>query len=250
MARLRRLFSSEPLTAGRIVRLDARETHHARNVLRLGENDSLVIFDGRGNQFQGRIVSYERHAAVVVPETPVPAAPETPLPIVLPAALAKGAAFETVLQHAAELGVWRVVPYFCERSVVRLDKAARNRKRERWREIVLDATKQCGRARIMGVEEACSFDESVRSIEPSFVRLCCAGRPEASTLSATLAEVDRNAVEGVALMVGPEGGLTGGEIDDARARGWQMVSLGPRTLRVETAALASLAIVLSWMGEA
>ena len=243
----RRLFSIEPLTeTGAVVQLDPRESHHGRHVLRLRRGDPVVVFDGEGHQFAASVERFENKRLVVVLAEPVCAAAETPVPITLYLAIAKGEAFETVLQRAVELGAAEIVPFVAGRSVPTVGRGvALQRKIERWEQILLGATKQCGRARLTGIASPAPFARVVQRPDAIAIRLCCVPDPTAPRISETLHSLNPSLAQSLAVMIGPEGGLAHEEIIIAHQNGWHLVSLGVRTLRVETAAIAALALVLA-----
>jgi 16S rRNA (uracil1498-N3)-methyltransferase len=250
MPTLPRLFSVEPLTAtGAIAWLDPHESHHGRHVLRLRDGDRVAVFDNTGAQFAATVERFENKRLAVVLAEPVPGAPETPVPITLYLALTKGETFDAVLQRAVELGVSEIIPFIAERSFSAIGKrAVLGRKMERWRQILLSATKQCGRARLTFIATPLPFNGALERPTPDTISLCSVPNPEAPLLSEKLRSLNRASVQSLAVMIGPEGGLTPDEIAACR-RNWHLVSLGPRILRVETAAAAALTLILGFLGE-
>jgi len=248
---LRRLFSIEPLTkTGALVRLDPRESHHGRHVLRLDAGDRAIVFDGKGRQFAATIERFENKRLVAMLGEPVCAAPETPVPVALYLALVKGETFDNVLQRSVELGAAEIVPFIAERSVPTVGReAALARKIERWRHILLSATKQCGRARLTAISPPIPFAVAVQRPNKQAMCLCCVPDLDAPEMSKMLQVLKPSSAQSLALMIGPEGGLSPDEIATARRSDWHLVSLGPRTLRVETAATAALTLVLSALDE-
>lgn len=251
MSTVRRLFFEGQLTKpGDRIRLNELESHHGRDVLRLRPGGQVLVFDDSGNQFEATVDSADSRELVVVLGNPAPPAPESAIPLALYVALAKGAAFESVIQRAIELGVTEIQPFTSERSVVRIkDGTSVERKITRWRQIVLGATKQCGRARIADIAAPIPFPKAVRQKPERCAGFCCAATPGAPKLSAAIESIARAAAESVSVMIGPEGGLSPEEIALAEQAGWQIVSLGSRTLRVETAASAALAATLAHFRE-
>jgi len=251
MATLMRLFSTQPLQGrGTLVRLDPAESHHGWDVLRLRRGDVVAVFDAEGRQFEATVEAYEDKRLALVLGRPLAAAPETSRPVSLYLALVKSSAFENSLQRAVELGVAEIVPFVAERTPSSVGRISHPEKKiARWRSIVLSATKQCGRARLAAVSRILTFEEAAAGGDGA-LRLCCVPASGARRLSETLAAEDfRSPEKAVALMVGPEGGLTPREVEIARSRGWLPVSLGERILRVETAVAAALAVVLTGLGE-
>jgi len=232
------------------VSLSADEARHARGVLRLQPGDEVYVFDGAGREFRCAVREFIRDGAVVdVLEEVEPARPESSLNLTLGIALLKGEKFDLVLQKATELGASRIVPVATSRADVRIregDEA--KRKVTRWQRIVLEAAKQCGRAQLMEIEEPVVFRALIDSpAEAGDLRLIFAERNGTS-----LAEVARNPPSGFAkvfALIGPEGGWADEEIELARKAGWQIVTLGGRTLRAETAAIAIIALLQHRFGD-
>lgn len=165
--------------------------------------------------------------------------PEAPVRITLVAALFKFDRFEWMVEKATELGVEAVVPVESARSEKGLFEAARKRA-ERWRKIARESSQQSRRARMPEIRQPARFGEIVGQI-PGF-RLFLDEAPAALPLWAAL-PLNRSHSESIHVLVGPEGGWTEAEREKALACGWAPVSLGPRILRAETAAIAALAVL-------
>jgi 16S rRNA (uracil1498-N3)-methyltransferase len=249
----RRRFYAPPAAfalEGQTVSLSAAEARHARGVLRLQPGDEVYVFDGTGKEFRCTVRELDRDGATLdVVEEVEPARPESPLNLTLGLALLKGEKFDLVVQKATELGASRIVPVVTSRADVRIrngDDA--KRKVTRWQRIALEAAKQCGRARLMEIEEPIEFKALIDwPAEAGELRLMFAERNGTS-----LAEVARNPPSGSAkvfALIGPEGGWADEEIELARASGWQIVTLGGRTLRAETAAIAIVALLQHRFGD-
>ena len=235
--------------------LSAQEARHARDVLRLHPGDEVYVFDGAGKEFRCALREFDGHGAILdLGEEVEPARPESPLQLALAIALLKGEKFDLVVQKATELGVQRIVPLATERADVRLPDGEDARKRvTRWRRIALEAAKQSGRAYVPEVTApltlesllAISADKEKKS--SGDVRLMFAERDGKS-----LSETSKNFVEPptkIMAAVGPEGGWTGAEIETARAANWNIVTLGGRILRAETAAIAIVALLQNNFGD-
>jgi len=251
MPPLRRLFSIEPLAQpGAVIRLDPGESHHGRGVLRLRVGDRIAVFDSAGAQFAATVQGVENKRLVAVLAEPLAAAPEPPIPISLYLALTKGEAFDSVLLRAVELGAAEIVPFAAERSVPTVGRGKdMERKVGRWRQILLSATKQCGRVRLTEIAAPRPFNEAVARPGAGSLRFCCAPEVAAPKFSELLCSLSVSSARSLAIMIGPEGGLTDAETAAARDHGWHLASLGPRILRVETAATAALALVLAALRE-
>ena len=210
---------------------------HAVGGLRAG--DRITLLEGDGLEYPAEIVALTpRHLELAVGE-PVPCATEPRRRLTLYQCALKGEKMEWVLQKATELGVARVVPVCSSRTIVR-PVAAIDRKSERWRAILREAAEQSGRARMPELAPALLLADALQSA--SGLRLF----PWESAPA-----TGSGALEGteVSLLVGPEGGFSADEAALAVAEGWRVISLGPRILRAETAALASLPALMAASGD-
>ncbi len=251
----RRRFYAPPgafAEGGASVALSDEESRHLRDVLRLRAGDEAYVFDGEGREFACVVAEAggRRGAALLEVREPVESpSPESPLELTLAVALLKGEKFDLVVQKATELGVTLIIPVSTKRSDVRLrDERDAMKRVERWRRLALEAAKQSGRARVPRVVEPRAFDTFVSDEEPraDAPRVLFAERGGAGL--DTLAAASRRPTS-VTALVGPEGGWDDEELELARARGWTLVTLGGRTLRAETAALAVCALLQHLLGD-
>jgi 16S rRNA (uracil1498-N3)-methyltransferase len=232
----RRFFLAEPPTGDVAVLRDAA-AHRATEVLRLRPGNTVELFDGSGRSWQGVIAAQGRAEVrlAVGSATLHPAEPRT----VLCAGLIRPSRFEWLIEKATELGVSVVQPVTMTYSTVRPDEVGPAR-RERWHRIAVEAAEQCGRFTVPSIGGPVPFD---RALEQPEGRLLVAAEPahgHAIRLGAALHGIG---TAPVTLLTGPEGGLTPDEVNAAIEAGGVLVSLGPRVLRAETAAIACLAIL-------
>lgn len=227
--------------------LNAEETRHLRNVLRLAVGDAAFVFDGQGREFQGRVQMIGRDSShIEIVNEVAPASPESPLNLTLAVAILKGEKFDLVIQKATELGVAQIVPVLTARADVKIpNQDDGKRKTNRWQRIALEATKQCGRARLLTIETPITFEALVRSSAVAGLRLMFGERTGDSLGTAV---GDERATIATAL-IGPEGGWEADEIEQARAAGWEIITLGGRILRAETAAIAIAALLQNRWGD-
>ena len=237
------------------VTLSAEETRHARDVLRLQSGDEIFVFDGAGREFHCAIQTIDRDAAELSVMAEVePARPESSLNLTLAIALLKGEKFDLVIQKATELGVKRMVPLDTERADVRLrENDGTNKRVARWRRIALEAAKQTGRAYVPEIAAPLTFNLLLTStvddqeLSTNVTRLMFSERGGRS-----LGEATNNFAghpPGIVAVVGPEGGWTDKEIELAREAGWEIVTLGGRTLRAETAGITVVALLQHRFGD-
>lgn len=215
--------------------LPEEERHHAR-VVRLRDGEEIEIFDGRGASCRAVFEAPEggEVRARMVARLP-DGHREAARPVTLAIAPLKKDRLEWVVEKATELGVARIVTFDCERGVAKPSDS----RRERWQPIAVAAAKQCGRTVVPSIDEIGELGELLA--EPADLCILC----DTSSSPAPLAEVLAGAADArsVLVVVGPEGGFGNRELQLARAAGARFASLGSRTLRAETAALAALAVI-------
>lgn len=221
------------LAAGR-VELAGEPFHHLVHVLRARRGDRVTLFDGAGREAEATVETLGEAGATLCAGEPR----EVPRPAVdltLLLGLLKGEKMDLVVQKGTELGMTRLVPLAVAHAVVRLDEARHGGRLARWEKIAREAARQCGRADVPEITPVVAPDEAFRAA--TGLRLCFHEREPAP-----LAPLLVGAPPAATLAVGPEGGFSSAEIAAARHTGFHVVSLGPRVLRAETAAIAALAI--------
>jgi 16S rRNA (uracil1498-N3)-methyltransferase len=243
--RLRRLYHDAPLAAGSTVRLEERAATHLARVLRMKVGDGLRVFDGRGAEHVATI----RAIAGGRVELSVGAAhaptPESPLAITLTQGVSRGERMDYALQKATELGVARIAPVLCERSVVRLDAAQAAARHEHWHGVVSAAAEQCGRATLPKLLPPRRLAEHLAATRDEPGRRRAVLLPDAAEGPAALDD----GLDAIELLIGPEGGLSDEEERLAVGCGYRPLRLGPRVLRTETAAAAAIAALQALYGD-
>ncbi|MFN2203575.1 MAG: 16S rRNA (uracil(1498)-N(3))-methyltransferase [Caldilineaceae bacterium] len=240
----------QPMHIGDEVDLTPIRRQLAR-VLRMQPGDTLVLLNGDGYEYitQVQSVSAERAAGTVLAEKPATGEPQAQ--VTLYQCVLKGDKMEWVLQKGTELGIARFVPVISERTIVRpAEKVAR--KYDRWRAILREAAEQCQRGRIPELENPLAWSSAIEPDgSPGAIRYLPWEAADGATTLAHAAYSGAGAAPTlrVSLLIGPEGGITDGEAKQAIASGWQLVTLGPRILRAETAALCATSVLMSALGE-
>jgi 16S rRNA (uracil1498-N3)-methyltransferase len=239
-----RFYAPPSQIAGPHITLDPDESHHLTRVLRLAPGAPAFAFDGEGNESECEVARVGKGAAELRVVARLGGEVESPLELTLGQALVKGDKFDWVVQKAVELGVTRVVPLAAEHSEIR-KAAGRELRLPRWRRVALEATKQCGRRRLVEITEAESFEKfcATREVDLRVILSERGGRGLRELAAA------RENVISVALAVAPEGGWSDEELRTAEAHGLTPVFLGPRTLRTETAAIAAVALIQHLFGD-
>lgn len=244
-----RFWIESPLRVGDSPRLDAL-AHQLAVVLRLAPGAAVILINGDGNEYLATLTALAPRHAVGDIVAVRPGVADPYLHLTLYQCTLKQDKFDWVLQKGVELGVSRFVPVVSERSVVR-PSAALAGKRARWSAILREATEQCGRTR--PPELAAAIDLEAVTL-PAGVNGFVAWEeaetaPALASAVATALHAPGNRLPSLALLIGPEGGLSRHEVQMLAYRGWQVVTLGRRILRAETAALAGVTVIMACSGE-
>lgn len=232
-----------PLAPGRLCTVEGNAANHIARVLRLAAGDALIVFDGEGGEYSARIEAIRKGAVAVAVLERHTVDRESPLSLTLAQGVPRAERMDWVVQKATELGVSRLVPVLSERSVVRLDPGQAQSKQRHWQGIAIAACEQSGRDRIPLVAYPASLAQFLQSLASGGTRLLLT--PEGP---AGLESLPPPAGE-LTVLIGPEGGLTEGEQRAACGQGFKALSLGPRVLRTETAAVAALALLQHRFGD-
>jgi 16S rRNA (uracil1498-N3)-methyltransferase len=236
-----RVYVDAVLATGAETTLPPETSAHLTRVLRLRPDDAVVLFNGDGRDFAGRLLAVQRHGVRVLVEAADEAEAEPPLRLHLAVGVSRGERMDFVVQKAVELGVASIRPLLTERSVVRLDADRRERRHEHWQGVLVAACEQSGRRRLPLLHPTLPLADWLPTVGGTALLL----DPQAAR---TLADVP--APQGAAtLLVGPEGGLSGDERARAGRAGFVPVRLGPRILRTETAPIAALAAMQVLWGD-
>ncbi len=216
------------------VELRGAALHHLHTVLRLRAGDRVELFDGAGIGATAEIVSVTATAAELRVLERTGGDRESPLELTLAVALVRGAKLDWVIEKATELGVRRLVPFITDRSTPRGEKT------ERWRRIAESAAAQSGRLVVPEVAAVASFDAVLADGGPYDRKLLLWERASAPIAAGA---APRRAL----VVTGSEGGFSAAEAERAAAAGFDLVGLGPRVLRAETAAIAAVTVCqLMW----
>ncbi|MCX7920062.1 MAG: 16S rRNA (uracil(1498)-N(3))-methyltransferase [bacterium] len=216
--------------------------HRVRSVLRLNSGDMVIIFDGHGQEYQVVLNQLGKNEirGTITSKRIINREPK--LDITLLQGLPKSEKMELIVQKATELGVSRIIPIITDRTIPRLTAEKANLRVERWQKIAIAAAEQSGRTRIPEIKPPVPFMQGLRNSVSEELRLFFWEEEKENTLKSILKK--RRTLNSLALFIGPEGGFTMAEAELAKQAGAQIVSLGSRVLRTETAAIAVLSILL------
>jgi 16S rRNA (uracil1498-N3)-methyltransferase len=241
--RITRVHHRGPLAPQTRVELGEKASGHLSRVLRIAAGDPLVVFDGEGGEFPARVVQVGRRLIVELTE-PTAVDRQSPLALTLLQGIARGDHMDVAIQKATELGVSRIVPVITARTQGNRNRTQLDKRRRHWQGVIVSACEQCGRNRLPVLESPRELAAALAT-ESASASLRLALDPAGSV---SLGELqDRPA--SIALLVGPEGGLTEPELDQAISTGFRALRLGPRVLRTETAAMAAIAVLQERWGD-
>lgn len=221
--------------------IDSSESHHIIHVKRLKIGDKIILFNGMGDERNAEIIELKGNRIKVrIGRDTVVNKGNDSVKIDIAFAIPKGKRSHFLVQKCTELGVRRLIPIHYERSVVRL-KPERPEKIEKWQRIAIETSKQCGRNVITEISSSMDFCNFIRNAESYDLSIFACNQTDSNNLKNTLHGHVK--VNSIICLIGPEGGFTSNEIEMAKKAGCKFVSLGQRTLRVETAAIAVSAIL-------
>jgi 16S rRNA (uracil1498-N3)-methyltransferase len=237
MSRRRLFVAAERLGGERLV-LSGDEHRHVARVLRARPGEALTLFDGAGGEVEATIVTVgAREVELTLGERRAAPGAAPAVAVTLLVAVPRGERMDWLVQKTTELGVARIVPVSTERSVARPE--AGGGRKPRWEKIAREAARQCGRADVPRVEEPTPLAEALADPALPARRFALWEGERGRSLGQALAT---DAASPTAILVGPEGGFAADEVAEATRTGFAAVGLGPRILRVETAAVVAVAL--------
>lgn len=240
----RRFYLPGDLRRHRTVVLDGQEAHHLQRVLRMRPGEELVLLDGSGAEFPGRIKGFSGSQVIVELETAVAGGAEPSLTVSLAQGIPKGDKMELIIQKATELGLSRLVPLMTARTVVRLRPERSSNRIPRWQRVAAESAKQCRRSRPPRIDPVCTLKEALEQVPRDALALMPWEGEGGVWLKDQLRGENLRKRPEIWIFVGPEGGWEPAEVELAQSAGVIPVTLGPRILRTETAALAMLSILM------
>ena len=239
---MRRFFVEKIVLGTDFLSITGKEARHIVNVLRMKKGETLILMDGKGQLFEATIKTLNYKEVRVKINKSISPLPPSPIEISLAQAIIKSHPMDYLIQKVTELGISSIHPFYSERTVIKLKPKHLKNKMDRWTEIIKSACKQCGRATLPDLNTPLLFEEIIKNV------------PDKKTLKILLWE-DEDKVDlkrflrsmsplpRILATVGPEGGFTSNEINLAKDVGFQLISLGNRILRTETAAVSLISII-------
>ncbi|WP_053133989.1 16S rRNA (uracil(1498)-N(3))-methyltransferase [Pseudomonas sp. CMR5c] len=237
--RLSRFFIDPPLSLGEH-ELPEAQAHYIARVLRMAEGDALQVFDGSGQEFRGTLVEVGKKRVRISLDESFAGQPESPLRIHLGQGLSRGERMDWAIQKATELGVDQITPIFSERCEVRLKDERADKRLLHWRQVAISACEQCGRSKVPVIHPPLLLADWLKRTAADLKLVL---HPVAQPLESHARP------ETLAFLIGPEGGLSDAEVEQAQGAGFLPARLGPRVLRTETAPVVALAVAQQLWGD-
>ncbi|WP_058534144.1 16S rRNA (uracil(1498)-N(3))-methyltransferase [Legionella saoudiensis] len=237
-----RIYQPGDYQSGQLLELSPEASQHVGIVLRMQAGEPLTLFCGDNREFAATIHTVKKKQVMVMIDAIAEVNKESPLPIHLAQAISKGERMELVMQKAVELGVSSITPIITERCVVKLDKERMAKKLHQWQSIVIAACEQSGRNTVPQVHQPLSLAQYIQEVQAELKLILHPGTSK-TWRDYTFGK------ENISLLIGPEGGLSNDEMSMACAQGFQPLSLGPRILRTETAAITVLSVLQAVGGD-
>lgn len=242
---MHRFFADFDSIKDDMIFIGGNDAHHISKVLRLKEDDEIIVCDKEGTDYHCSIKSLGKDAVEAWILKKEVSSSEPPIEITLYQGVPKGDKLETVIQKCVELGGVKIVPVAMKRSVAVIKD--KEKKKQRMQKIALEASKQCGRAKVPEVLEVLSFKEAIADAIENDLKILPYEAENKQKLKDILLE-NKNSAK-IAIFIGPEGGFDEEEIKLAKDNGFKTVTLGPRIMRTETAPLACISAVMYELGD-
>lgn len=240
--RISRLYIDGLLETGTTFKLKPEQVHYLTSVLRLRAGNQVYLFNNQDTEYLAKITELNKKTASLLIESEQRCKRESTLQTTLGIGISRGQHMDYAIQKAVELGVNVIAPLMTEFSNVKISENRLDNKLQHWQQIIIHATEQCGRtqlAELLNPQDIKTFIESNQN------GLKLIFHPEADV---TIKDIHKNE-KGINLLLGPEGGFSDVEIEFATKHNYQLISLGPRVLRAETAVVAALTACQTTWGD-
>jgi 16S rRNA (uracil1498-N3)-methyltransferase len=238
-----RIFYPKDLSVGQHFVLDKEAAHHILTVLRFKIGDQFILFDGNHHEYLVSVISTHKKLVEVNVDSKSACNRESPLKIHLAQGVAKGERWTYSLQKAVELGVAEITPLWTQHVAYKWEKKIDEKKLEQWNAILIAACEQSGRTQVPRLNPICPFNDFIqRNGDENKIIL----QPEVGLHWKNL---NWNLQKSATLLIGPEGGFSELEYQQANLYGFQGMTLGPRVLRTETAVVSGLTILQALYGD-
>ena len=239
--RIPRIYQQTEINTGTRIELDAAASHHLGKVLRMNNGSAVILFNGNGFDYHA-ILEIQKKQVFALVQSAEEIQTESSLELTLLLGISKGERMDISIQKAVELGVHTIVPVITQRTVVNLKQDRSEKKFNHWQGIIINACEQSGRSRIPELKPVCRLDDQLAN-DSSQLKLILSPYADRNICSIPYTN------QTISFLIGPEGGLSDEEIMLATAHGYQDIKMGPRVLRTETAAIATIAVMQGIWGD-
>ena len=237
-----RIFSPEALHEGKLLEIEKDNSQYIKNVLRMRPGDKLSLFDGRGSEHEAVIVDLSEGRLSLKIGEKINVGVSN-LNVTLAQSFPKGSKMDFIIQKSTELGADRIIPFISSRSIPRLSETKAETRCERWRKIAIEASRQCGRAKIPEVTGIVTFEEMLTMREEESLGILLWEDESEKGIKEILRDERYHPLDKFFIVVGPEGGFSKEEVERATAHNFISATMGALILRTETAPLAILSIL-------
>lgn len=242
---MRKFFVKNENISGNIAKIIGEDVKHMKNVLRLLQNDIIIVCDENGKNYEAKIILIERDEIQTSILRELDNTTETNINITVLQCLPKSDKMELIIQKCTELGVSEFTPLRSENVVVSLDSSKAEKKRQRWQKIAEEAAKQSKRSKIPKINNIIDLDEIKDCIFDKDLVLLAYEKEDGNGIKEVLGGLNHSAIKDIAIIIGAEGGFTESEVENLKQiSNLKSISLGPRILRTETAGIVLAGIVL------
>mgnify|MGYP000058801402 CR=1 FL=1 len=237
---MNRFYHSKPINLNETIVMDDFASHHALKVMRLKNNDQLILFNGDGSDYTGQVINITKRQVEVSIKSKKNIGSESNLKVIILQALTSSDKMDLIIQKTTELGISEIQPIVCERSIVKIKKDKIEKKLSHWRQVAIAACEQCGRAEIPKIREPENIIKYLERVMESDKDTKIILSPEAAQ---SLDNIIPNSKQAIKVLIGPEGDFTKQELDFSIQKGFSPIKIGPRILRTETAPITILSIL-------
>lgn len=239
--RVPRFYQNVSLIKDQLIDLDSDAVGHIARVLRMQSGEAITLFNGDGNEYHAVLVDVEKRKVTAQINGSTQPARISPLKIQIGQSISRGDRMDYAIQKATELGMSSMTPIQSERCEVRLKSDRLSKKQQQWQQLAISACEQSLRTDVPKIEQPCSLDQWLENCQAELKLVL---HHHCATPLA-----DFTPPKSIALLIGPEGGLSEAEVQKAIDAGFQSVAFGPRVLRTETAPVAALSILQYLWGD-
>ncbi len=236
-----RFYQTIALNENAIVDLDDGAVQHIARVLRMKPGQDIILFNGDGNDYHAQLISVEKRAVSAQLTTVTASNKTSSLKVDIGQAISRGDRMDYAIQKSTEMGMHSLTPLISERTEVKLKADRLSKKQQQWQQLAISACEQSLRADIPLINDCCTLEQWLNDCQ-SELKLVLHHHTEKSL-------ANFSPPKSVALLIGPEGGLTEHEVNMALAAGFHPVAFGPRVMRTETAPVAAQAILQYLWGD-